>query len=146
MRVAIGADHAAFAHKAELVDFLRKLDYDVVDFGSDSTESVDYPDYAKLVAFAVANGEADRGIAICYTGVGMSIAANKVHGIRCALCSEPVSARLTREHNDSNVLAMGAGMIGVAMATEIAATFLSTEFTGGRHQRRVDKIMALEAR
>ena len=146
MKIAFGCDHSAFKLKTALVEYVRELGHEVEDFGCMSEESVDYPDYAALVADAVADGRFDRGILICYTGIGMSITANKVQGVRCALCSEPVSASLTRGHNNTNVLSMGAGMIGLAMAREIVRVWLSTEFEGGRHQRRVDKITAYEAR
>ena len=116
----------------------------MVNFGTDTPASTDYPIYGARVAHAVANGECERGVVICGTGIGISISANKVKGIRCALCSEPVSAKLTRQHNDANVLAMGARIIGPAMAEEIVHTFLTTEFEGGRHSRRVDLITKLE--
>ena len=116
------------------------------DFGCHSRESCDYADFAEPAARAVAAGKCERGIVICTTGIGISITANKVKGIRCALCSEPLSAELTRHHNDANMLAMGAGMVGPMMARQIVATFLTHEFDGGRHQRRVDKITAVENR
>lgn len=145
MKIAIGCDHAGFSYKTQLMPYLAQLGYDVVDFGCASVESVDYPDYAKAVAMAVASGEAERGILICSSGVGMSICANKVRGIRCALCSEPVSARLCREHNNSNVLALGANMVGMHMAKEIIAVWLQTEaLQEARHQRRVQKMMDIE--
>lgn len=144
MKIAIGNDHAALELKNHIVDYLVKEGHEVVNFGTDTPASTDYPIYGARVAHAVANGECERGIVICGTGIGISISANKVKGIRCALCSEPVSAKLTRQHNDANVLAMGARIIGSAMAEEIVHTFLTTEFEGGRHSRRVDLITKLE--
>ena len=144
MKIAIGNDHAALELKNHIVDFLLKEGHEVVNFGTDTPASTDYPIYGARVAHAVANGECERGVVICGTGIGTSISANKVKGIRCALCSEPVSAKLTRQHNDANVLAMGARIIGPAMAEEIVHTFLTTEFEGGRHSRRVDLITKLE--
>lgn len=144
MKIAIGNDHAALDLKNHIVDYLVKEGHEVVNFGTDTPASTDYPIYGARVAHAVASGECERGIVICGTGIGISISANKVRGIRCALCSEPVSARLTRQHNDANVLAMGARIIGPAMAEEIVHTFLTTEFEGGRHSRRIDLITKLE--
>lgn len=146
MKLAIGSDHAGLACKEQLVQALTAQGHEVKDYGCYSADSVDYADYALPVAEAVAAGEMDRGILICHTGIGMSMAANKVAGIRCALCAETVSARLTREHNDSNVLALGAGMIGMALAREIVSVWLATGFEGGRHQRRIDKVAQIEAR
>lgn len=144
MKIAIGNDHAALELKNHIVDYLLKEGHEVVNFGTDTPASTDYPIYGARVAHAVASGECERGVVICGTGIGISISANKVRGIRCALCSEPVSAKLTRQHNDANVLAMGARIIGPAMAEEIVHTFLTTEFEGGRHSRRVDLITKLE--
>lgn len=144
MKIAIGNDHAALELKNHIVDYLLKEGHEVVNFGTDTPASTDYPIYGARVAHAVASGECERGVVICGTGIGISISANKVKGIRCALCSEPVSAKLTRQHNDANVLAMGARIIGPAMAEEIVHTFLTTEFEGGRHSRRVDLITKLE--
>ncbi len=144
MKIAIGNDHAALELKNHIVDYLVKEGHEVVNFGTDTPASTDYPIYGARVAHAVANGECERGVVICGTGIGISISANKVKGIRCALCSEPVSAKLTRQHNDANVLAMGARIIGPAMAEEIVHTFLTTEFEGGRHSRRIDLITKLE--
>ncbi len=138
MKIAIGCDHAGYKLKEEVKGFLTE--HEVIDLGTNSEESVDYPDFGKAVGRAVAGGEADYGIVICGSGIGISIAANKVDGIRCALCSEPLSAKLSRLHNNANVLAMGARLIGVEMAKEITQVFLSTEFEGGRHERRVNKI------
>lgn len=140
MKIAIACDHGGYELKVEIMKYLIDGGYEVTDFGTDSTKSVDYPDYAFLVSNAVADKTHDFGILICGTGIGMSIAANKVKGIRCALCSEPVSARLTRQHNNSNVLAMGARIIGVELAKAIVDAFLSGIFEGGRHENRVNKI------
>ena len=144
MKIAIGNDHGAVELKQHLVNYLEGKGYEVVNFGTDTTESTDYPIYAERVSKAVVSGECDRGILICGTGIGISISANKIHGVRCALCSEPVSARLSREHNDANIVAMGARTIGPVMAEAIVDVFLNTGFQAGRHQRRVDKIMALD--
>ena len=130
--------------KLHVVKYLETLGHEVVNFGTDTTDSCDYPVFAEKVCKAVLSGECDKGILICGTGIGISIAANKIHGIRCALCSEPCSAKLTREHNDANVLAMGARIIGPVLAEGIVDAFLTTEFSGGRHQRRVDMITKLE--
>lgn len=145
MRIAIGSDHAGFELKEIVVQALREWGHEVDDKGTYSKESCDYPDLAVAVAKAVAKQEVDRGILICGSGIGMSIAANKVPGIRAALCSEPLSARLTREDNDSNVLTLGARIIGPAMALEIVDVWLKTPYAGGRHQKRLDKISAYEA-
>ncbi|HEX6988919.1 MAG TPA: ribose 5-phosphate isomerase B [Bacillota bacterium] len=144
MRIAIGSDHAGFALKAHLRDALVEAGYAVEDFGTHDQASCDYPDFARAVGLAVAEGRVERGILICGTGIGMAIAANKIPGVRAACCSEPLSARLTRQDNDSNVLTLGGRLIGPAMALEIARVWLETPFAGGRHQRRVDKIRALE--
>lgn len=140
MKISIGSDHGAFAMKEHLKQYLTEQGHQVVDCGTYSTDSCDYADFGKPAAQLVASGDCDRGIVMCTTGVGISIAANKVRGIRCALCSEPYSAEMTRRHNDANMLAMGGGMIGNNMADRILDAFLNTEFEGGRHQRRVDKI------
>ena len=140
MKISIGSDHGAFAMKEHLKQYLTEQGHQVVDCGTYSTDSCDYADFAKAAAQLVASGDCDRGIVMCTTGIGISIAANKVKGIRCALCSEPLSAEMTRRHNDANMLAMGGGMIGNNMADRILDAFLNTEFEGGRHQRRVDKI------
>ena len=144
MKIAIGNDHGGVELKRHLVQYLVGKGFEVVNFGSDVTESTDYPIYAERVSRAVVSGECDKGILICGTGIGISISANKIHGVRCALCSEPVSAQLARQHNDANIVAMGARTIGPVMAEGIVDVFLSTEFQGGRHQRRVDKIMMLD--
>lgn len=138
--IALAADHAGFPLKSLLVDHLRAKGHEVLDLGTNDLASVDYPDYGGSLAVAVASGRAAIGIAVCGSGVGISIAANRHPAIRAALCSEPVSARLARQHNDANVLALGARLIGDAMAIDIVETFLATEFEGGRHQRRVDML------
>lgn len=144
MNIIIASDHGGYELKEVIKQHIEQLGHTVTDAGCTSTASVDYPDYAFPICEKVANGEYDRGILICGTGIGMSICANKVKGIRCALCSEPVSAALTRRHNNSNVLAMGARIIGVEMAKEIVSTFLSTPFDGGRHENRLTKITMYE--
>ena len=144
MKIASACDHGGYALKEAVKAHLTEKGYEAVDFGTNSTESCDYPDFAAPAAKAVAAGECEKGIVICTTGIGVSIVANKVKGIRCALCSDPLSAEMTRRHNDTNMLAMGAGIIGQNLAMDIVDIWLATEFEGGRHQRRVDKIMALE--
>ena len=145
MKIAIGCDHGAFDLKNAVVKHLQGKGYEVCDFGCYSLDSCDYPDFAKAAAEAVASGECEKGIVLCTTGIGISIAANKVKGIRCALLSDPLSARMTREHNDTNMMAMGAGIVGKNLALEIVDTWIGTEFSGeAKHQRRIDKVMALE--
>ena len=144
MKVAIGSDHGGFALKKEITSLLEEMNIEYVDLGYNAEDSVDYPDYGLPVAEKVAQGEVDRGILICGTGIGMSISANKVKGVRCALVHDLFSAKATREHNDSNVLAMGARVIGPGLAAEITRVWLETEFEGGRHQRRIDKISEFE--
>ena len=144
MRIALGADHAGVALKARLKQLLDAQHLTYKDFGPASDESVDYPDYAESVAHSVASGSFDRGILICGSGIGMSIAANKVRGIRAASVSDQAAARLCREHNDANVLTLGARTLSGDRAVQIVETFLATQFAGGRHQRRVDKITAIE--
>ena len=145
MKIAIGCDHGALALKNKVVSHLQNKGYEVVDFGTHTPDSCDYPDFAGAAAKAVASGECEKGIVLCTTGIGVSITANKVKGIRCALLSDLMSARLTREHNDTNMMAMGAGVVGEMLALEIVDTWLGTEFSQGeRHQRRIDKMMALE--
>ncbi|MBW4081428.1 ribose 5-phosphate isomerase B [Paenibacillus sp. S150] len=144
MKVIIGNDHGGIFLKEEILLVLGELDWEVEDIGCHSCEPVDYPDYAVQAARKVAAGEADRGILICGTGIGMSIAANKVAGIRCALIHDLFSAKATREHNDSNILAMGERVIGPGLAGEIVRVWLETEFTGGRHRQRIDKIAEVE--
>lgn len=140
MRIAIASDHAAIELKATLREWLIELGNEVADLGPDSADSVDYPDFGYLLAGVVADGTAERGIALCGSGIGISIAVNRNPAVRCALVSEPLSAALCREHNDANVLAMGARLTGVDMAKACITAFLETEFAGGRHQRRVDKL------
>lgn len=142
---AIAADHAGVSLKAELVAELKKLGHEVNDLGPDSTASVDYPDYATKLTALVTKGTPALGILVCGTGIGMSIAANKVHGIRAAVCRTEYEARLTRMHNDANVLCLGSRVTGGGVALEIAKVFLATGFDGGRHQARLDKVKALEA-
>lgn len=145
MKIAIGADHAGVRLKDGIIAVIRSLGHEVEDFGCHCSDSVDYPDYALPVCEKVASGEADRGVLICGTGIGMSIAANKIPGIRCALVHDLFSAKATREHNDSNVLAMGERVIGPGVAEEIVRIWLETEFSGGeRHVGRVSKVQALE--
>jgi len=141
MMLAIGSDHGGFDLKETIKAYLMEKGYEVVDKGTYSKDSCDYPVFGKAVAEAVANGECEKGIVICTTGIGISITANKVKGIRCALCADSLSAKMTRLHNDANVLAMGAGIVGENLAKEIADVFLTTEFSGeARHQRRIDLI------
>lgn len=145
MKIAIGCDHGALALKNALVSRLTEQGYDVRDFGTHTLDSCDYPDFAAPAAEAVASGECDKGIVLCTTGIGVSITANKVKGIRCALLSDVMSARMTREHNDTNMMALGAGVVGQMLAFQIVDTWLGTEFSrDARHQRRIDKMMALE--
>ena len=142
--IALACDHAALEMKREIIGLLDDMGLAYKDFGTYEAVSCHYPLYGERAARAVASGECDRGILICGTGIGISIAANKVRGIRCALCSEPLSAEMTRRHNNANMLAMGAGMIGKNMAERIVEVFLSTEFEGGRHERRVGLLDAIE--
>ena len=145
MKIAIGCDHGALTLKNKVVSHLEDRGFEVKDFGTHTLDSCDYPDFAGAAAKAVAAGECDRGIVLCTTGIGVSIAANKVKGIRCALLSDLMSARLTREHNDTNMMAVGAAVVGEGLALEIVDTWLDTEFShNARHQRRIDKVMALE--
>ncbi|MCL4499567.1 MAG: ribose 5-phosphate isomerase B [Chloroflexi bacterium] len=146
MKVALGADHAGFPLKEELKETLKRNGIEYVDFGTFSNESVDYPDFAGMVAEKVVAGEFDKGVLVCGSGIGVSIAANKVPGARAALCSEIETARLSRRHNDANVLTLGARFIDVELAKKILLVWLETEFEGGRHGRRVDKIRELERR
>jgi len=145
MKIALGCDHGALALKNALIPHLEKKGYEVKDFGTYTLDSCDYPDFAGAAAKAVANGECDKGIVLCTTGIGVAITANKVKGIRCALLSDVMSARMTREHNDTNMMAIGAAVVGQMLAFEIIDTWLGTEFSGeARHQRRIDKVMAYE--
>ena len=145
MKIAIGCDHGALALKNKVVAHLEKQGHEVVDFGTHTTASCDYPEFAAAAAKAVANGECQKGIVLCTTGIGVSISANKIDGIRCALLSDVWSAKMTRLHNDTNMMAIGAGVVGQMLALEIVDTWLGTEFSNEeRHQRRIDKMMALE--
>jgi len=144
MKIAIACDHGGLNLKNAVKEYLKANGYDYVDFGTDSTASCDYPDFALPAAEAVANGECDKGIVICSTGIGVSIVANKVPGVRCAHCHDAYCAKFTRLHNDANMLAMGEKVVGVGYALQIVEAFLTTQFEGGRHQRRVDKISAIE--
>ena len=145
MKIAIGCDHGALDLKNTVIKHLEKKGYEVKDFGTYTLDSCDYPDFAAPAAQAVASGECDKGIVLCTTGIGVSITANKIKGIRCALLSDVMSARMTREHNDTNMMAIGAGVVGQMLALEIVDTWLGTEFSNeARHQRRIDKMMALE--
>ena len=143
MRIALSADHAGFELKDHLAAWLGEAGHDVVDLGTNGPESVDYPDYGARLAKAVASGEVDRGIAVCGSGIGISIAVNRNPMCRCARVDDPLSAKLAREHNDANVLALGARLIGADMARACVAAFLGTDFSGGRHQRRVDMLSTL---
>ena len=142
--IAIASDHGGYRLKEHIKAYLTARGIQCQDFGTNSTESCDYPIFGKAAAEAVASGQCEKGIVICTTGIGISITANKVKGIRCALCGDPLSAELTRRHNDANMLAMGAGMIGPNRAERIVDVFLNTEFEGGRHARRVGEIMDIE--
>lgn len=146
MKIAIGADHAGFQLKQEIAAKLAEMGHEVRDFGTESADSTDYPDYAGKVGSAVASGDSERGVLVCSTGVGMSMAANKIHGVRAALAMNEDEVRLTREHNDANVLTLGARYFDAAHALELIRTFLETPFDGGaRHARRVAKIAGLES-
>lgn len=144
VKVTIGSDHGATALKEEVKLILKEYDIEVTDVGTFGTTSVDYPDIAEKICADVVSGKADRGIALCGTGIGISIACNKVKGIRCALCNDVYSAKMCRQHNDANVLAMGGRVLGFGPAGEIVRAFIEGKFEGGRHERRVAKIMAIE--
>ena len=145
MKIAIACDHGALALKNKLIDHLTKKGYEVQNFGTDTLDSCDYPDFAAPAARAVADGTCEKGIVLCTTGIGVSITANKIDGIRCALLSDVMSARLTREHNDTNMMALGAGVVGEMLALEIVDTWIGTEFSHQeRHERRIAKLMAME--
>ena len=145
MRISIACDHGALDLKNKVVLHLQARGFEVADFGTYTSESCDYPDFAAAAAVAVARGNCDKGIVLCTTGIGASISANKIKGIRCALLSDVMSARMTREHNDTNMMAIGAAVTGQLLALEIVDTWLNTEFSHGeRHVRRIDKLMALE--
>ncbi len=138
MKVAIGCDHGGFELKEQIVELLRELGHEIDDQGCNSAASVDYPDYAGLVCDLVKNGRCDRGVLVCGTGIGMSMAANRRQGIRAALCHESFSARMSREHNNANVLCLGGRVLGVGLALDIVRTWVAADFAGGRHQRRID--------
>lgn len=145
MKISIACDHGAYMLKNKVAQHLKDQGHEVVDFGTNGPESCDYPDFAAKAARAVADGTCERGIVLCTTGIGVSITANKVHGIRCALLSDVLSAKMTRLHNDTNMMALGAGIVGENLALEIVDTWVATPFSGeARHQRRIDKVMALE--
>ena len=144
MKIALGSDHGGYGLKCDIIKLLEKLGHEYHDFGCYSTESCDYPEFGEAAARAVASGEYEYGIVICTTGIGISIAANKVRGIRCAHCADSLEAEMTRRHNDANMLAIGAGFTGKNLAERMVEVFLSTEFEGGRHARRVDKLNAIQ--
>lgn len=144
MKISLACDHGGLSLKTEIKEHLIQRGFEVEDFGTHSTESCDYPDFAAAAARAVGNGSCDRGILVCTTGIGVSITANKVKGVRCALLSDLMSAKMTRQHNDTNMMALGQAVTGPMLALQIVDTWLDTEFEGGRHQRRVDKMMAIE--
>ena len=144
MKIAIGCDHGALALKESVKKVLAELGMEIDDVGTYTEDSIDYPDVAEQVCGKVVSGEAERGIVLCGTGIGISIAANKIKGIRCALCGDVFSARMARAHNDANVLALGGRVLGVGLAGEIVRAFFTQDFEGGRHERRVGKITALE--
>lgn len=144
MKIAVACDHGGLNLKKAVIDYLVSNGYEYEDFGTTSTDSCDYPDFALPAAEAVASGRCDKGILVCSTGIGVSMVANKVPGVRCAHCHDSYCAEYTRRHNDANILAMGEKVVGVGYALKIVETFLTTEFEGGRHQRRVDKITAIE--
>ena len=144
MKIALASDHGGYELKEYLKSVLERLGHTYEDFGCHSPESCDYPDYAAPAARAVADGTCQRGIVVCSTGIGVSIAANKIRGVRCAHCADSLEAEMTRRHNDANMMAIGAGYTGRILAERMVEVFLSTEFEGGRHQRRIDKMMAIE--
>lgn len=144
MKIAIGNDHTAVAMKNHITKYLEEQGHEIINFGTDSEERCDYPIYGKKVADAVASGQCERGILICGTGIGISLAANKVKGIRAAVCSESYSARLTRQHNNANIIAFGARVVGEATAEAIVDAFIGAEYEGDRHQKRIDMITAIE--
>lgn len=144
MKIALASDHGGFELKEFIKEYLLNKDYEIVDLGTNNEDSVDYPDYGKKAGKAVVNKEADFAIIFCGTGIGISISANKVKGVRAALCHDHYTAKLTRLHNNSNILAMGGRVVGKEIAIDMVDTFLNTEFEGGRHQRRIDKMMSIE--
>ncbi len=144
MKIALGSDHAGFSLKETIKEHLSSQGYEIIDCGTDSEESVDYPDFGAKVAKTICDGVCEKGILVCGTGIGISIAANKLPGIRAAVCHDLFTAQASREHNDANILAMGARVIASSLALEMVDLWLATPFSGGRHQRRIDKISALE--
>ena len=146
MKIAIGNDHAATALKFEIMEYVKGLGHEVINFGTDGNESCDYPEFGEKVGRAVVAGEADCGILICGTGVGISIAANKVNGVRAAVCSDSATARLVKEHNNANILAFGARIVGSELAKDMVKSYLEAEFAGERHQRRIDLLHDIEKR
>ena len=146
MKIGIGNDHSALELKAEIIEYVERMGHEIIDFGTNSSESCDYPIYGEKVARAVAGKEVDCGILICGTGLGISLAANKVKGIRAAVCSEPFTAKMAKEHNNCNILAFGARVVGAELAKMVVDAWLKAEFRGGRHQHRVDLIMDIENR
>lgn len=144
MKIAIGSDHVGLELKNSIIDYLRQLEHEVTDFGPTTNERTHYPIYSKIVSDNIVSGQYERGILICGTGVGISIAANKIHGIRAVVCSEPYSAKASREHNNTNVLAFGSRVVGVELAKLIVKEWLVTEYEGGRHEKRIDMITTLE--
>lgn len=146
MKLAIGSDHAGYEMKEEIKKYLEEKGYEVKDYGTNSTESCDYPEFGEKVGRAVASGECEEGVLVCGTGIGISLAANKVKGIRAAVCSEPVSARLAKQHNNANIIAFGARIVGMEEVKGIVDAFLSAEFLGGRHEKRVNMISDIENR
>ena len=146
MRIAVGADHGGYELKQRIAEYLIAQGHQVQDFGTHSAEPADYPDMAAPLARAVAAGEAERGVLVCGTGIGMSMTANKIPGIRAAVCTDCYMARMAREHNDAHILCLGGRVLGIGSALDIVQVFLSSEFAGGRHARRVDKISALEGK
>ena len=145
MKLAIGCDHVGFELKPEIIDYVRELGHEVTDFGTITNERTNYPEYAKMVSEAVVSGDCDLGILICGTGVGISIAANKFNGIRAVVCSEPYSAKLSKEHNNTNILAFGSRVVGIELAKMIVKEWLDAEFEGGRHSERVEMIAEFES-
>ncbi|HHV45283.1 MAG TPA: ribose 5-phosphate isomerase B [Tissierellia bacterium] len=145
MKIGLGSDHGGYELKEYIKEYLKKQNIEYIDYGTYSQESVDYPDYGEKLSKAVVSGEVDRGIAICGTGIGISIACNKVKGIRCALCGDTYSARMSVEHNNANILALGGRVIGKDLAIEIVSAWLSAKFQGGRHERRINKISSIES-
>lgn len=145
MKVAIGCDHGGYNLKMSVIEYLKKIDVEVIDFGTDNDkDSVDYPEFAKEVCKRVVDKDVDFGILVCGTGIGMSIAANKINGIRCAVLSDTFSARMTKMHNDANVISLGERVLGKGLAIDIVKAYMSVEFEGGRHQNRIEKVMELE--